>query len=74
MNYQTIECVKNEAVATVWLNRPEVRNAFNEIMIAEMTQVFNALHEDEQVRVASSKRHSILCRCRFKLDEKNVCL
>lgn len=51
MNYQTIELVKTEAVATVWLNRPEVRNAFNEVVIAEMTQVFNALHEDEQVRV-----------------------
>ncbi len=51
MNYQTIECVKNGAIATVWLNRPDVRNAFNEIMIAEMTQVFNALHEDTQIRV-----------------------
>jgi methylglutaconyl-CoA hydratase len=51
VNYQTIECIKNGAIATVWLNRPEVRNAFNEIMIAEMTQVFNALHEDTQIRV-----------------------
>ena len=30
-------------VAEVWLNRPEVRNAFNEELIAALTQTFAAL-------------------------------
>jgi methylglutaconyl-CoA hydratase len=37
-------------VATVTLNRPEVRNAFNEAMIAELTVVFRALDVREDVR------------------------
>ena len=38
------------AVATVTLNRPEVRNAFNDEVIAELTAVFLALSEREEVR------------------------
>lgn len=37
-------------VATVMLNRPEVRNAFNDEVIAEMTAVFAELGEREEVR------------------------
>ena len=37
-------------VATVTLNRPEVRNAFNDEVIAELTQVFNDLNERDDVR------------------------
>jgi methylglutaconyl-CoA hydratase len=37
-------------VATVTLNRPEVRNAFNEQMIGEVTDVFNALAARDDVR------------------------
>ena len=32
----------DEGVATVVLNRPEVRNAFNEEVIAELTAVFTS--------------------------------
>ncbi|MFZ2738825.1 MAG: enoyl-CoA hydratase/isomerase family protein [Burkholderiaceae bacterium] len=38
-------------VAEVWLNRPEVRNAFNESVIAGLTQAFTVLSDDPQVRV-----------------------
>ena len=38
-------------VATVTLNRPEVRNAFNDEVIAELTQAFTQLGQDLQVRV-----------------------
>ena len=38
-------------VAEVWLNRPEVRNAFNDDVIAELTQVFAKLSQDENLRV-----------------------
>jgi methylglutaconyl-CoA hydratase len=37
-------------VATVTLNRPEMRNAFNDAMIAELTQAFTLLGQDPQVR------------------------
>jgi methylglutaconyl-CoA hydratase len=37
-------------VATVALNRPEVRNAFNDEVIAEITAVFSELAEREEVR------------------------
>ena len=36
--------------AEVWLNRPEVRNAFNEGVIAELTQAFAELGADPQLR------------------------
>lgn len=38
-------------VSKVTLNRPEVRNAFNEEVIAELTQAFTQLGQDPQVRV-----------------------
>jgi methylglutaconyl-CoA hydratase len=37
-------------VARVTLNRPEVRNAFNEMLIAELTGTFNALGERAELR------------------------
>ena len=37
-------------VATVTLNRPEVRNAFNDEVIAELTQAFNELGQQDDVR------------------------
>lgn len=39
------------AVARVTLARPEVRNAFNEVVIAELTAAFCALDADDSVRV-----------------------
>ncbi|WP_395687823.1 enoyl-CoA hydratase/isomerase family protein [Caenimonas koreensis] len=42
--------VVNDAIATVTLNRPDVRNAFNDEVIAELTAVFMALAERPEVR------------------------
>ena len=50
MEYQTLELVRDGMLATVWLNRPEVRNAFNETTIAEITSVFDLLDSDATVR------------------------
>lgn len=50
MDYQTLEIQRQQAVATVWLNRPDVRNAFNETSIAELTQAFRELDADASVR------------------------
>ncbi|WJF92084.1 enoyl-CoA hydratase/isomerase family protein [Paraburkholderia bonniea] len=51
MSYETLNLSMAGTQATVTLKRPEVRNAFNEIMLAELTTVFAALSEHETVRV-----------------------
>ncbi len=38
------------AIARITLSRPEVRNAFNDEVIAELTQAFTTLGQDAQVR------------------------
>jgi methylglutaconyl-CoA hydratase len=55
MNYKTIEIEINGIIATVWLNRPDVHNAFNNIMIAEMTDCFSELSKNEKVSVVLLK-------------------
>ena len=37
-------------VAEVWLNRPDVRNAFNDAVIAELTEAFQQLSKDNELR------------------------
>ncbi len=37
-------------VPEVWLNRPDVRNAFNDAVIAELTEVFQQLGQDPDLR------------------------
>jgi methylglutaconyl-CoA hydratase len=44
-------------VAEVWLNRPDVRNAFNDQVIAELTAVFRDLSDDPQLRVVLLAAH-----------------
>lgn len=51
MNYQTIETEIRDSVATIWMNRPEVRNALNQTMIAELDDVFRRLGVSDEVRV-----------------------
>jgi methylglutaconyl-CoA hydratase len=42
---------KRNTVAIVTLNRPEVRNAFDDVLIANLTKVFLDIENDETVRV-----------------------
>lgn len=49
--YSTLLVARSGHTATVTLNRPELRNAFNETTIAELTQAFRALGDDDAVRV-----------------------
>jgi methylglutaconyl-CoA hydratase len=47
-----IEVLRPSAhVAEVWLNRPDVRNAFNEGVIRALTEAFQALSADADLRV-----------------------
>ena len=41
----------------VWLNRPDVRNAFNETVIAELTEVFQDIARNQQLRVVVLAAH-----------------
>jgi methylglutaconyl-CoA hydratase len=51
MDYQTLTLAIADKVATVTLNRPDLRNAFNEHTIAELALVFDELGRNELVRV-----------------------
>jgi methylglutaconyl-CoA hydratase len=48
--YTTLALTVDDAVATVVLNRPDVRNAFNAQLIAELTALLRALDADPVVR------------------------
>ncbi len=50
VQYETLLVDVAEHVATVTLNRPDVRNAFNETMIAEVSAAFTALGARDDVR------------------------
>src|SRR5450830_1982526 len=50
MQFHAIDITMHERVATVTLNRPEVRNAFNDATIAELALAFDELGRDEDVR------------------------
>ncbi|RJG07508.1 enoyl-CoA hydratase/isomerase family protein [Noviherbaspirillum cavernae] len=50
MTYQTLSLQVDNHVAAIRLNRPDVRNAFNEAMIAEIAQAFREAGSDEAVR------------------------
>lgn len=49
--YETLLVRKDDGVAWVSLNRPEVRNAFNKQMQAELAEVWTGFRYDDDVRV-----------------------
>ena len=51
MAYQFLSTRREGAVEYVTLNRPDVRNAFNEVVIAELTAWARAAHSDPALRV-----------------------
>ncbi len=51
MKFDTIEIEILNDIATVWLNRPEIHNAFNEIMIREIGEAYELLGKDENIRI-----------------------
>lgn len=50
MKYSTIEVFEG-VVTTVNLNRPEVHNAMNELMISELTDVFTSMDKESHTRL-----------------------
>ena len=49
--FETIEFELKDKVAYVWLNRPEVRNAFNNIMLTELIECVEEINNIEEARV-----------------------
>ena len=49
--FTTLEIELNGPVATIWMNRPDLHNAFDEILIAELTAACIALDGDADVRI-----------------------
>jgi methylglutaconyl-CoA hydratase len=49
-NNHILSQIREDGVATVTLNRAEVHNAFNDALIAEMTEVLRRLRADDKVR------------------------
>ena len=52
MSYKTIKInIDRNSIATVSLNRPNVRNAMNETMMTELTSCFQDLSSNQAIRV-----------------------
>jgi methylglutaconyl-CoA hydratase len=51
MNYKTLLIEYSDNIATIWLNRPEIRNAFNEVMISDLIIAFNEVQSHKDTRV-----------------------
>jgi methylglutaconyl-CoA hydratase len=51
MTYETLAIERRGAVATLWMDRPEVFNAFNEQLIAELAAACAELDADTSARV-----------------------
>ena len=49
--FTTLEIELANQVATIWMNRPDMHNAFDETLIAELTAACIALDDDADVRV-----------------------
>lgn len=48
--FKTILITRDNNQLTVWLNRPDVHNAMNDVMIAELTSVFHSISQLEDLR------------------------
>jgi len=51
MAYETIDYVEDNGVVTITLNRPEVHNAMNELLMNELTDCFNRVSKNDKTRI-----------------------
>ncbi|MFY9587659.1 MAG: enoyl-CoA hydratase/isomerase family protein [Actinomycetota bacterium] len=52
MDFETLLYEEKDGVAWVTLNRPDVHNAFNSVMMRELSELWTALRANDDVRVA----------------------
>ena len=50
IKYKTLLAGSRNGIGIIWLNRPELRNAFNPDMVAELHAAFGAMEADDAVR------------------------
>jgi len=50
-NYLTIKAELNDHVATLWLARPQVHNALNDVMIREISSFFTEVEDNSDIRI-----------------------
>jgi len=60
-NYQTIETEVLDKVCNVWLNRPEKHNAFNEMMLLELTDCYEAFDKEDVLCIILRGRGKSFC-------------
>lgn len=50
MSYKNLLLESSNNITTIWLNRPDVHNAFNDVTIKELSIVFKELEKDDALR------------------------
>lgn len=50
-NYQTLKHELKNHILTIWLNRPDVHNAFNKTMLNELVDILGWIKNSDEVRV-----------------------
>ena len=61
-DYQNLEIEQRDSVRWLWLNRPEVRNAFNDRLIGEISQAFADVEASPGTRVVViAARGEVFC-------------
>ncbi len=58
--FKHLEVRRRTGVLYIWLNRPDVRNAFNDVLITELTQAFSRIPDDIRVVVLGG-RGEVFC-------------
>ncbi len=51
MNYETLVLSKNNDIVTITLNRPDVHNAMNDVLMNELTRCFKGISSDDSISV-----------------------
>jgi len=51
VDYQSLQIEISDGIATIWMNRPDRHNAFDETLIAELDDAFRALDDDARIRI-----------------------
>jgi methylglutaconyl-CoA hydratase len=49
--YTTIELEIKDDLGIIWLNRPKIHSAFNEVMIAELIDMFEEVGKNDEIRI-----------------------
>lgn len=47
--YETLRCARDGATASITLNRPDLHNAFNDTLVADMTSALEAAEHDDSI-------------------------